>query len=146
MLVMNDERAEVGRLVFGGKNADGNPLFGRQPDVRRLKAGSDGSVDGLSEQLASRVGHAGDGPPRGADGFLRLCIPEQHDAGRTEGGPYGRSPAGPLGASGGGASELVLRDAAGKPRLVLSVAADGGARKSFKDETGRAAREVTPKG
>lgn len=47
---------------------------------------------------------------------------------------------------GGGASELVLRDAAGKPRLVLSVAADGGARKSFKDETGRAAREVTPKG
>jgi hypothetical protein len=40
----------------------------------------------------------------------------------------------------------VLRDGAGRARLALSVAADGGARINFKDEKGQATRVVTPEG
>jgi hypothetical protein len=51
-----------------------------------------------------------------------------------------------LGRQGSGASELVLRDGAGRARLVLSVAADGAARITFRDESGRDTRVVTPEG
>ncbi|MNR56030.1 hypothetical protein D3C85_1765170 [compost metagenome] len=51
-----------------------------------------------------------------------------------------------LGRQGSGASELVLRDGAGRARLVLSVAADGGARITFRDENGQPTRVVTPEG
>lgn len=150
MLFMNEEGTEVGGLVFGGKNADGVRSSGgsltfdgyEQDQTVQLMGYQNGArrVSGLlvtdrpEEPMDFSVFEA-----------LNGMSPEEQKAAMKAAHMEGHQRAF-LGRQGSGASELVLRDAAGKPRLVLSVAADGGARISFKDETGRTTREVTPEG
>jgi hypothetical protein len=49
-----------------------------------------------------------------------------------------------IGKTDGHASEVSLKDAKGRPRLVIRVTADGGASIDFLDESGKTVRSLTP--
>jgi hypothetical protein len=150
MLFMNEEGTEVGGLIFGGKDDNG---------VRR--SGGSLTFDGYEQDQTVQIMGFQYGPRRMSGLFVtdrpeepadfsvleRLdgLSPEQQQAAMVAANMSGSQRAF-LGRQGSGASELVLRDGNGKARLVLSVGADGAARIIFKDETGRAIREVTPEG
>lgn len=150
MLFMNEEGTEVGGLVWGGKDEDG---------VR--SSGGSLTFDGYEQDQTVQIMGFQQGPRRVSGLFItdrpeepmdfsvleRLdSIPADEQGAALAAANMGGAPRAFLGRQGSGASELVLRDGEGKPRLVLSVAADGGARIIFMDETGRATRVVTPEG
>jgi hypothetical protein len=150
MLFMNEEGTEVGGLIFGGKNEDG---------VR--SSGGSLTFDGYEQDQTVQIMGFQQGPRRVSGLFvtdrpeesidfsvlerLDSLSPEEQEAALATAN-MGGSQRAFLGRQGSGASELVLRDADGKARLVLSVGADGAARIIFMDETGRATRVVTPDG
>lgn len=150
MLFMNEEGTEVGGLVFGGKNEDG---------VR--SSGGSLTFDGYEQDQTVQIMGFQQGPRRVSGLFvtdrpeesidfsvlerLASLSPEEQEAALATAN-MGGSQRAFLGRQSSGASELVLRDADGKARLVLSVGADGAARIIFMDETGRATRVVTPDG
>lgn len=150
MLFMNEEGTEVGGLIFGGKDEAG---------VR--SSGGSLTFDGYEQDQTVQIMGFQQGPRRVSGLFvtdrpeepmdfsvlerLESLSPEEQQAALASAN-MGGSQRAFLGRQGSGASELVLRDGDGKARLVLSVAADGGARIIFMDETGRATRVVTPEG
>ena len=150
MLFMNEEGTEVGGLIFGGKDEDG---------VR--SSGGSLTFDGYEQDQTVQIMGFQHGPRRVSGlfvtdrpeepmdfsvlGRLDSLSPEEQQAALATAN-MGGSQRAFLGRQGSGASELVLRDGEGKARLVLSVAANGGARIIFMDETGRATRVVTPDG
>ena len=150
MLFMNEEGTEVGGLVFGGKNADGVKSSGGSLTFDGYEQDQTVQIMGF-QQGARRVSgvFVNDRPEESIDfavlESLASLTPEQQEEAMKTANLEG-FPRAFLGRQGSGASELVLRDGAGKARLVLSVAADGGARIIFMDETGRATRVVTPEG
>lgn len=150
MLFMNEEGTEVGGLVFGGKNADGVRSSGGSLTFDGYEQDQTVQIMGF-QQGARRVSgvFVNDRPEESIDYdvLTRLSglTPEQQQAAMLAANMDGQ-PRAFLGRQGSGASELVLRDGAGRARLVLSVAADGGARITFRDENGQATRVVTPEG
>lgn len=150
ILFMNDEGTEAGGLVWGGYERDG----------RRYSSGSL-TFDGYEQDQTVRLVGYQDGPtrrsgvdvwdrpegsmnPAAAAGFADLPPAEQLAAARSA-NLIGQ-PRAFLGRQASGASELVLRDAEGRRRLVLSVALDGTAKIDFLDEAGAVRRTVTPEG
>lgn len=148
MLFMNEEGTEVGGLVWGGKNEDGV-----------LSSGGSLTFDGYEQDQTVQIMGFQDGPRRVSGLFVtdrpeepmdfsvleRLdSIPAEEQGAALAAANMGGEPRAFLGRQGSGASELVLRDAEGKRRLVLSVAADGAAQIAFLDETGAVTRVVTP--
>ena len=150
MLFMNEEGTEVGGLIFGGKDKDG---------VR--SSGGSLTFDGYEQDQTVQIMGFQQGPRRVSGLFVTdrpeesidfsvlerldsLSPAEQQTA--LAAANMGGAQRAFLGRQGSGASELVLRDGDGKARLVLSVAANGGARIIFMDETGKATRVVTPEG
>lgn len=148
MLFMNEEGTEVGGLVWGGKEEDG---------VR--SSGGSLTFDGYEQDQTVQIMGFQDGPRRVSGLFVtdrpeepmdfsvleRLdSLSPEEQAAALEAANMAGYPRAFLGRQGSGASELVLRDGEGRSRLVLSVAADGGARIVFMDENGRATRVVTP--
>ena len=148
LLFMNEEGTEVGGLVFGGKNADGVKssggsltfdgyeqdqtvqLMGMQEGGRRMSGVvvNDPPEESLDYELTSRLGQMS---PE------ELAEAVKHPA-------YQGAQRAFMGRSVSGASELVLRDGAGKPRLVLTVSEAGEARIAFMDETGAITKVVRP--
>ena len=148
MLFMNEEGTEVGGLIFGGKNADGVKssggsltfdgyeqdqtvqMLGWQEGAQRTSGilVSDRPDETLDFDLVSRMG---------AMSPEELAEAVKHPA-------FAGAPRAFMGRAASGASELVLRDGAGKPRLVLSVSEAGEARIAFMDETGAVSKVVRP--
>lgn len=148
MLFMNEEGTEVGGLVWGGKNEDGV-----------MSSGGSLTFDGYEQDQTVQIMGFQNGARRVSGLFVtdrpeepmdfsvleRLdSIPAEEQGAALAAANMGGSQRAFLGRQGSGASELVLRDAEGKRRLVLSVAADGAAQIAFLDETGAVTRVVTP--
>ena len=150
MLFMNEEGTEVGGLIFGGKDEAGIRSSGGSLTFDGYEQDQTVQIMGL-QQGSRRVSglFVTDRPEEPMDFSvlerLESLSPEEQQAALASAN-MGGSQRAFLGRQGSGASELVLRDGDGKARLVLSVAADGGARIIFMDETGRATRVVTPEG
>ncbi|MFN4091515.1 MAG: hypothetical protein ACK4FG_01300 [Brevundimonas sp.] len=150
MLFMNEEGTEVGGLIFGGKDEDGVRSSGGSLTFDGYE--QDQTVQLMGSQRGQRRVSGlvvTDRPEEPIDYAvlerLEGLSPEAQQAAMVSAN-MGGSQRAFLGRQGSGASELVLRDAGGKARLVLSVAADGTARIAFMDETGRTTRVVTPEG
>ena len=150
MLFMNEEGTEVGGLIFGGKDQDGVRSSGGSLTFDGYE--QDQTVQLMGSQRGQRRVSGlvvTDRPEEPIDYAvlerLEGLSPEAQQAAMVSAN-MGGSQRAFLGRQGSGASELVLRDAGGKARLVLSVAADGTARIAFMDETGRTTRVVTPEG
>ena len=150
LLFMNEEGTEVGGLIFGGKEENGVKSSGgsltfdgyEQDQMVQFVGTQEGGLRmsgvlvndrpdvSLDYELTSRLGQMS---PE------ELAEAVKHPA-------YQGTQRAFMGRSASGASELVLRDGAGKARLVLSVSADGEARIVFKDASGATTRIVTPEG
>lgn len=146
MLFMNEEGTEVGGLVFGGKNADGVRSSGGSLTFDGYEQDQTVQIMGF-QQGARRVSgvFVNDRPEESIDYDVLTRLAGMQQAAMLAANMDGQ-PRAFLGRQGSGASELVLRDGAGRARLVLSVAADGGARITFRDENGQPTRVVTPEG
>jgi hypothetical protein len=147
MLFMNEEGTEVGGLIFGGKDADGVRSSGGSLTFDGYEQDQTVQIMGLQRGSRRVSGLFVTDRPEAPMDFTVLerldqLSPEEQETALASANMGGAQRAF-LGRQGSGASELVLRDADGKARLVLSVAADGAARIIFMDETGRATRVVT---
>jgi len=148
MLFINDEGTEVGGLVWGGYEREG----------RRFSGGSL-TFDGYEQDQTVQMMGYQNGPAR-TSGVIVTDRPEEsmdfaalvgleslsqaEQAAVLAAANVSGQQRAFLGRQASGASELVLRDAAGKRRLVLSVAPDGGARIDFLNAEGEVTRTVTP--
>jgi hypothetical protein len=147
MIFYNDEGTENGGLVFNGGMANGRAVnggsltFDRWHQDQTIQMSSE--EDGQDRQVAFRIN---DRPDRPMD-FARVEAVRAMPDGPAKTAAYkaagfdvaqrvylGRAP--------DKASQLVLRDAAGRQRLVLRVEADGAAKIEFLDAAGRPARTI----
>jgi hypothetical protein len=150
LLFFNDEGTENGGLIFGGKRQDG-------------KAGSYGhlsfdqyeqdQVITFSQRERDGVRTAGlgisDRPDEPLDFELDKRLSGLSEAERraeidrlASAGKFGRSRL--FVGKSEQAARVELKDAQGRPRLALEVAAEGTARIQFLDEAGKVVRSITP--
>jgi hypothetical protein len=149
MLFFNDEGTENGGLIFGGREANG----------RRSSIGSL-TFDRYEQDQVVQVVGSQEGPDKSA-GLLVNDQPEalmayaaliqtEHlppDQRRAElikahfGGTKNRLF---VGRAEDGASQVALKDASGRNRLILAVMPDGTASIRFLDEAGKVVRTVQP--
>jgi hypothetical protein len=148
MLFMNDEGTETGGLIWSGgetngvRHSTGSLTFDRyeQDQVVQLFEDEMGGARSSGVRVFDR--------PDGSMGFDQLerigALPaEQQAAAYAEAG-FGGKPRGFFGRQSDGASAVVLRDGEGRPRLRMTVTADGAAKIDFLDETGQVSRTLTP--
>ncbi|HEY0623388.1 hypothetical protein [Sphingomonas sp.] len=149
MIFFNDEGTENGGLVFDGGLKNGKPINAgsltfdrwRQDQTVQLRSYEDGAERSAGlvvndrpdrpmafEQMAA-IRAMPDGPARNA---------------AHERAGFGKAERVYLGSRPDRSSELALRDAAGRPRLVLRVEGDGAASIRFLDEAGKVVRTTTP--
>lgn len=149
LIFFNDEGTENGGLIFdgrasadGARHSGGSLTFDRyeQDQVVQVMANEDGPsrtsgliVNDQPEQTMdwAAIDRARTLPP----GAQRAAFRAAH-AGGTPRLFLGRTP--------DDASALTLRDAAGHPRLVISVAANGEASIDFLDPAGKRVRRLAP--
>lgn len=148
LLFMNEEGTEVGGLVFGGKEKDGVRQSGGSLTFDGYEQDQMVQIMGMQQGGRRLSGLIVTDRPEDSIDFATLSglarmSPQEAAAAAARANLEGHQRAF-IGRSMSGASELVLRDAEGKARLKLSVAADGEARIAFLDETGKVTREVTP--
>jgi hypothetical protein len=125
MLFFNDEASENGGLIFGGhKNEKGEIVdAGGSLSFDRYGANQEVQLIGVHDREDRFAGLAiSDGPPD-AQGHRRIWVGRNED----------------------GAARVELRDAQGKPRIVMSVAPRGVSSLSFLDASGKVVNEVGPK-
>lgn len=150
MLFMNEEGTEVGGLIFGGKNKDGTKSSGGSLTFDGYEQDQTVQIMGFQEGAGRMSGViVTDRPDESMDYALmgRMASMTLQELAALESHPsFQGAQRAFIGRKANGASELILRDGAGKARLVLSVSADGKASISFMDETGTATRIVTPDG
>jgi hypothetical protein len=152
VIFYNDEGTENGGLVIGGSGKDDKVRSGgsltfdqyeqdqvvqimQNEDAGARWAGlvvSDRPVAPLDLKLMRDIVAMPDGPEK------RKLL---HDA-RVR-GDFGRDRLF-VGKTGERDAQMSLKDAQGRPRMVLKVAADGAASIDFLDETGKVVRRVTP--
>lgn len=126
MLFFNDEASEVGGLIFGGRQNEQGEVVGSGGALSfdRYQGNQIVQLIGVHEKetkIASLI--VTDSPP-GAEPQRRLFA----------------------GTGADGAARLTLADEKGRKRLVLEVAAAGGARVIVYDENGAVAQELVPGG
>lgn len=150
MLFMNEEGTETGGLMWSGREANG---------VR--ESGGSLTFDRYEQDQVVQIFEDERGPTRSSglrvfeqpneplafDRFedIGRLPPDQQEAAYAGANAGGRQRAF-FGREASGASSLVLRDAEGRPRLRMSVSAEGAARIDFLDEAERVVRSVTPEG
>lgn len=148
MLFMNEEGTETGGLIWSGREVNGvressgSLTFDRyeQDQVVQIFEHERGTTRSSGVRVFER--------PDGSMAFDRLPaiaqMPrDQQEAAAAAANLGGRQRAF-FGRESSGASSLILRDGAGRPRLRMTVAAEGTARIDFLDEGGRVVRSVTP--
>ena len=145
MIFYNDQGVENGGLVFDGGLKNGVPTnsgsltFDRWRQDQTIQMTS--TETGPKREAAVIVNDRPDGPLdfAGAQTILKMPLGPLREAAfrmanfeTTQRAYLGRKP--------DGASQLLLRDGAGKARLRLSVAADGTSGIDFLDDSGRVTR------
>jgi hypothetical protein len=155
-LFFNDQGDEVGGLTYSGQERDGQRRAGAQLAFDQLKQDQTVAIS-YSEQNGQRT--AGLQVWDRAETRLTELIRQLNDANaitdaaaREQAVKQARTnaPPGPrrvfVGKAAEKAAVVSLADAAGQPRLVLKVEADGHASIDFLDEKGKAVRRVTAAG
>lgn len=150
LLFMNEEGTETGGLIWSGReingvrHSTGSLTFDRYEQDQVVQLFEDEA--GGSRSSGVRVFDRPDGS-MGLDQLERIGAlpPGQQAAAYAEAG-FGGKPRGFFGRQSDGASAVVLRDAEGRPRLRMTVAADGAAKIDFLDEAGQVKRTLTPEG
>jgi len=147
MIFFNNEGTENGGLVFDGAMVDGKPTnsgsltFDRYHQDQTVQLVS--VEDGSDRFAGLQVNDHPDGPMDVASVARILAIPAgpaRDDAARAAN--LVTVPRAFLGRGTDKASSLVLRDGAGRKRLVLSVTEDGSASIQFLDAAGQIVRKI----
>ena len=147
MIFFNDEGTENGGLVLDGAKIDGKPTnagsltFDRWQQDQTLQLIS--TEDGAQRRSGLIITDRPDAPMN----WDRLDQIRQMPAGPAKDAAYAEQARGVaqrawLGRQVDGSSQLVLRDGAGKPRLRLSVGADGASSIAFLDAAGKVTRTI----
>jgi hypothetical protein len=151
MLFFNEEGTENGGLIWDGRETNGRRASSGSLTFDRYHQDQTIQVIAIEDGAERTSGFRINDQPDGMMDFEALAriraMPEGPDQDAAYAAAnFGGVPRAFLGRQTTGASELVLRDAAGAPRLLLSVAADGAARIDFLDGEGRLVRSVSPGG
>lgn len=149
MIFYNDEGTENGGLVFDGRLKDGKPTNSgsltfdrwRQDQTVQMFTEEDGVMRRAGLRINDRPGQPMDFSQVER---IRAIRDEKAQAAAYNAAGFGGTPRAYLGSTEDRSSQLTLRDAAGRPRLQLQVAADGAASIRFLDETGKVVRSTTP--
>lgn len=150
MLFFNEEGTETGGLIWSGATIDGKRTSMGSLTFDRYE--QDQTIQMLNSENGSErmVGFRVNDQPDGSLDFAALGrlsdLPAEQREAAARAANASFTPRAFLGRQTSGASELVLRDAAGKPRLSLSVAPDGAAKIDFLDANGSVTRTMTPEG
>lgn len=149
MLFYNEEGIENGGLIWGGRmengsaRSSGSLTFDRYQQDQTVQIG--GFEDGPARHSGLFVNDQPNGLAHFADGARIMAMPAGPERNAAiAAANFGGTQRAFLGRQTTGASELVLRDGSGRPRLTLSVGADGNAAITFRDEAGAVVRTVTP--
>lgn len=149
LIFFNDEGTENGGLIFDGREIDGRATSGgsltfdryQQDQVVQVLGEEDGDrrKAGLivNDRVEGRFDYAG--AVRLAQGPASARTPEALAAANIGGFPRAF-----VGRDVDQASKVVLRDGAGRERLVLKVEASGDASVEFLDAEGKVVRRVVP--
>lgn len=147
MIFYNDEGTENGGLVFNGGLADGRAInggsltFDRWHQDQTIQMSSE--EDGQDRQVAFRINDRPDRPMDLAKAAAIRAMPDgPAKAAAYKAAGFDVAQRVYLGRAPDKASQLVLRDAAGRQRLVLRVEADGAATIEFLDAAGRPSRTI----
>ena len=150
MLFFNEEGTETGGLVFSGRMIDGKRMSSGSLTFDRYEQDQTVQMIEFEDGDQRLSGFRVNDQPEGTmdfSAFERIQgLPANEQGAAYAAANVGATPRAFLGRQVSGASELVLRDAEGKRRLVLSVAPHGAARIDFLDAEGRVTRTVTPEG
>lgn len=150
MLFFNEEGTETGGLVWSGRMIDGKRTSSGSLTFDRYE--QDQTVQMVETEDGDRrmSGFRVNDQPEGSmefSAFERIqALPADEQGAAYAAANVGGTQRAFLGRQISGASELVLRDAEGNRRLVLSVAPDGTASIDFLDAMGQTIRTVTPEG
>lgn len=149
IIFYNDEGTENGGLVFDGRLNNGKPTNSgsltfdrwRQDQTIQMRSIEDGPLKTAGFVVNDRPDR-----PLEWDRVERIRAMPEGPAKEAayEAAGFGNAERAYLGSRADRSSELALRDAAGRPRLVLRVGADGASSIRFLDEQGRVARTMTP--
>ena len=147
MIFYNDEGAENGGLVFNGARTNGRAVnggsltFDRWHQDQTIQMSSE--EDGQDRQVAFRINDRPDGPMDFAKAAAIRAMPDgPAKAAAAKAAGFDVAQRVYLGRAPDKASQLVLRDAAGRQRLVLRVEADGAAKIEFLEATGKPTRTI----
>ena len=149
ILFMNDEGTENGGLIFGGRKIDGKVDQGGHLSFDQYEQDQVISLDqgeSHGERHATLTFSDRPDAPLPWNLMATLDAPESRAALeklQAEGSLGVQRLR--LGKTKERSSVLELKDSAGRPRLVLKVAADGAATIDFLDEGGRVVRTLTPR-
>ncbi len=154
LIFFNDEGDEVGGLTYDGEERAAQRRAGAQLAFDQLKQDQTVAIT-YSESNGQRM--AGLQVWDRADTHLTELIKKLNDANaltndadreKAVKAARAAAPAGPrrvfVGKNQEKAATVSLADATGKPRLTLTVAADGGASIDFLDAAGKVVRHLTP--
>lgn len=147
MIFFNDDGIETGGLVFDGRIVDGRAVGGGSLTFDRYLQDQTVQMTSLEDGAMRSAGViVTDRPDRPLDFTaatrLRAMAPgPARDAAYAAAG-FGGARRAWLGRSERGASQLLLNDGAGKPRLRLEVGQDGAATIAFLDAAGRVTRRI----
>ena len=148
MLFLNDEGTENGGLTFSGAAANGKPNTSGSLSFDRY--GQDQIVQLVGEQDGDRLRAGIDVNDRPAQPFDLEAIkraatlpPAARAAAYTAAGAVIR-PRAFVGRDVDDSSQVALRDAVGRKRLIMRVTADGRASIDFLDDHGKIVRSVSP--
>ena len=148
IVFLNDEGTENGGLVFGGRKTDGKVSNSGHLSFDQYEQDQVISLEQEESNGRRRATLSfNDMPdtPLPYDLFPRMDTPEvqaEIQKVRAAGGLGAERVR--LGKTTDRSSVLELKDAKGRPRLVLKVAADGAATIDFVDEAGKVVRTLTP--
>lgn len=149
MIFFNDEGTENGGLVFDGGLKDGKPTNAGSLTFDRWRQDQTVQLRSLEDGLERSAGLVVNDRPDKPMAFDRMAtiraMPDGPDKrAAMEQAGFGKAERAYLGSRADRSSELSLRDAAGRPRLMLRVEGDGAASIRFLDEAGKVVRTTTP--
>ncbi|MFW7267047.1 hypothetical protein ACMAUO_03635 [Gluconacetobacter sp. Hr-1-5] len=148
MLFFNDEGTENGGLIFAGKKENGTVSSGGSLTFDRYHQDQVIQLLGIEDGQQRTAGLIVNDQPEKYEDFAAAdrashLPPEQQEAAYRAANVGGTQRAF-VGRATDKSSEVVLRDAAGRKRLVMKVSEEGKASINFLDETGKITRTVTP--
>ncbi len=149
LIFYNDEGTENGGLIFSGerspdgaRHSSGSLTFDRyeQDQIVQVQASEDGAARSgglvVNDQPEPTMDWAAIDRARNLSGPAQLAAFKAAHAGGTQRVFLGRRE--------DKSSELILRDGAGRPRLVLHVSENGAASIDFLDDAGKLRRQIEP--